>query len=150
MNDFWATIEGRFAIDLGLAALFGLLIGIEREMRGKDAGISTHILVIIGAMSYTFLSRVASPEDPSRIAAQVVTGIGFLGAGIILKAEHGGIRNLTTAASIWYSGAIGMALGFDYHFIALMCTLVCIFIPQIPHIRTLGFQKNKSRNEQSS
>lgn len=123
--------------DLLLALFFGFMIGIERESRGKDAGIGTHVLVISGAMIYTFLSTIITAGgDQSRIAAQVVTGIGFLGAGIILKSEAGGIRNLTTAASIWYSGSIGMALGFDYHLIALFATIACVAAPRIPNMRS--------------
>lgn len=135
-SDFFSSAEGRFLFDLILALIFGFLIGVERELRGKDAGISTHVLVITGSMIYTFLSTIIQGGgDQSRIAAQVVTGIGFLGAGIILKSETGGIRNLTTAASIWYSGSIGMALGFDYHSIAFMATVACVLIPRFPNIR---------------
>lgn len=138
MPEFLLSVEVRFVLDIFLAGLFGFLIGYERELRGKDAGISTHIMVIIGAMMYTFLSTVIGGGDPSRIAAQVVTGIGFLGAGIILKSETGNIRNLTTASSIWYSGAIGMALGFDQYFIACAATVVCIFVPRIPSFNKSG------------
>lgn len=139
MDAFWTSVEGRFLFDLLLALVFGFLIGLERELRGKDAGISTHVLVITGSMIYTFLSTIIQGGgDQSRIAAQVVTGIGFLGAGIILKSETGGIRNLTTAASIWYSGSIGMALGFDYHYIAFMATVACVVIPRIPNMRKLS------------
>lgn len=135
--DFSSSAEGRFLFDLLLALFFGFMIGIERESRGKDAGIGTHVLVISGAMIYTFLSTIITAGgDQSRIAAQVVTGIGFLGAGIILKSEAGGIRNLTTAASIWYSGSIGMALGFDYHLIALFATIACMAVPRIPNMRS--------------
>lgn len=138
----FTSAEGRFLFDLLLALVFGFLIGLERELRGKDAGISTHVLVITGAMIYTFLSTIIpAGGDQSRIAAQVITGIGFLGAGIILKSETGGIRNLTTAASIWYSGSIGMALGFDYHLIAFFATIACVLIPRIPNMRALKESK---------
>lgn len=120
-------------IDLGLSLVSGFIIGAERESRGKDAGISTHTLVISGAMLFTFLSGVVDPASKSRIAAQIVSGIGFLGAGLILK-EGGSVRNLTTAASIWVAGAIGMAYGFQYHLIGFIVTLAVAFIPRIPHI----------------
>lgn len=121
-----------FIVDLILCIIAGFLIGFERESRGKDAGISTHIFVITGAMLFTFLSMTVDPASKSRIAAQIVTGIGFLGAGLILK-DGANVRNLTTAASVWFSGAIGMAFGFGYHVIGIMALIVCIFVPRIPH-----------------
>ena len=88
-----------FLIDLGLSLLAGFLIGAERESRGKPAGISTHCLVIGGTMMFTYISSQVDPNSTSRIAAQIVTGIGFLGAGMILKSESTErITNLTTAA----------------------------------------------------
>ena len=87
-----------FLIDIGLSLLAGFLIGAERESRGKPAGISTHCLVIGGTMMFTYISAQVDPNSTSRIAAQIVTGIGFLGAGMILKSESTErITNLTTA-----------------------------------------------------
>ncbi len=122
-----------FVIDLLIAIALGTIIGMERESRGKDAGISTNSFVISGAMLFTFMSMTVDPASQSRIAAQVVTGIGFLGAGLILK-DGTSIRNLTTAASIWFAGAIGMAIGFGYHQIAIIAALASIAIPRIPHL----------------
>lgn len=124
-----------FLIHSVLAVFLGYLIGAERELRGKDAGISTHIFVISGAMLFTFMSMSVDPASQSRIAAQIVTGIGFLGAGLILK-DGASVRNLTTAASIWFAGAIGMAIGFGYYAIALIAGIVSVFIPRIPHVRS--------------
>ena len=126
------TIE--FIISLLVAVALGMLIGAEREMRGKDAGISTNVFVICGAMLFTFMSMTVDPSSESRIAAQIVSGIGFLGAGLILK-EGATVRNLTTVASIWFAGAIGMAIGFGYYVIAVIATLASIFIPRIPHMK---------------
>ncbi len=123
-----------FVIDLVVAIVLGTIIGIERESRGKDAGISTNCFVISGAMLFTFMSMTVDPASQSRIAAQVVTGIGFLGAGLILK-EGTSVRNLTTAASIWFSGALGMAIGFGYIQIAVIAALAAIAIPRIPHVK---------------
>jgi putative Mg2+ transporter-C (MgtC) family protein len=123
-----------FVIDLFVAIALGFLIGAEREARGKDAGISTNSFVICGAMLFTFMSMTVDPASQSRIAAQVVTGIGFLGAGLIIK-DGASIRNLTTAASIWFSGAIGMAIGFGYYQIAIIAALASIIIPRIPHLK---------------
>lgn len=128
--------ESEFLIDLVLALVCGVIIGFERERRNKPAGISTHTLVIGAAMLFSFLSKSVHAGDPTRIAAQIVSGVGFLGAGIILKSEKTGkISNLTTAASVWYSAAIGMALGFNYHFIAIAATIYVVIINRIPHFR---------------
>ena len=113
----------------------GFVIGAERESRGKPAGISTNSLVIGGSMLFTYLSAAIDPNSTSRIAAQVVSGIGFLGAGMILKGEiDKKITNLTTAASVWYSAAIGMAIGFNFYIIALAAVIFAILVPRIPHI----------------
>lgn len=130
-----SQFEIEFMIDLGLALLCGVVIGYERESKGKPAGISTQTLVIAAAMMFTFMSKVVSAGDPTRIAAQIVSGVGFLGAGVIMKSESGGhVSNLTTAASIWYAAAIGMALGFNYHLIAITATIYAIVINRIPKI----------------
>lgn len=125
-----------FVVKLLLALLIGFAIGLERESRGKDAGISTHALVIMGAMLFTYISMMDS-ESTSRIAAQVVTGIGFLGAGLILKDGGDGahVRNLTTAAGLWFSAAIGMAIGYGYYGIAVVSAVAALIVSRIPHIR---------------
>src|ERR671933_3009294 len=113
--------EFDFLIGIGLSLLAGFLIGAERESRGKAAGISTYCFVIAGSMIFTYLSAQVDPNSMSRIAAQLVTGIGFLGAGIILKSESDArITNLTTAAAVWFAGSIGMAIGFRFYFIAFI------------------------------
>jgi putative Mg2+ transporter-C (MgtC) family protein len=123
-----------FTIDLLIGVALGFLIGAERELRNKDAGISTHTFVISGAMLFTFMSATVDPASQSRIAAQIVTGIGFLGAGLIIK-DGASVKNLTTAASIWFAGAIGMAIGFGYHQIAIIAAIASVLIPRIPHVR---------------
>ncbi|MDR2892430.1 MAG: MgtC/SapB family protein [Deltaproteobacteria bacterium] len=146
--DFFGQQEIDFLIDLGLCLLSGFIIGSERESRQKDAGISTHVLVIVGAMVFTFLSGVVDPASKSRIAAQVITGIGFLGAGLIIK-DGVSVKNLTTAASLWASASIGMAYGFGYHLIGFLVTLVIVLTPRIPHIskRTARTPKNPDNND---
>lgn len=133
MQPFLSGYEFEFIIDVALTLIAGYIIGAERESRGKDAGISTHTLVIFGSMLFTFLSMRVDPTSQSRIAAQVVSGIGFLGAGLIIK-EGSNVKNLTTAASIWFAGAIGMTFGFGYHFIGIIATIMSAIIPRIPHI----------------
>ena len=83
-------------------------------------------------MLFTVLSLFADPNSPARIAAQIVTGVGFLGAGIILKGEEGKITNLTTAASLWFAAALGMAIGFGWYVIAVIGTVYALIIPRIP------------------
>jgi putative Mg2+ transporter-C (MgtC) family protein len=115
--------------------LAGFLIGAERESRGKPAGISTHCLVIAGTMMFTYISAQVDPNSTSRIAAQVVSGIGFLGAGMILKSESTEkITNLTTAAAVWFAAAIGMAIGFNFYLMALVGIAFAVLVPRIPHI----------------
>ena len=135
-----------FLINIGLSLLAGVLIGADRELKGKASGIGTHCFVIGGSMIFTYLSALVDPNSTSRIAAQIVTGIGFLGAGIILKDEifdkkdaddsrHTKVLNLTTAASIWFSGAIGMAIGFNFYFVAIVSIAFAVAVPHIPKIR---------------
>lgn len=129
--------EIKFAISLGVALICGLLIGFERELKGKPAGISTQTLVVTGSMMFAFFSGVLDGGDPGRIAAQIVSGIGFLGAGIILKSEKSKkVTNVTTAASIWFSAAVGMAIGFEMYIIAIMAALYSVLIARIPHVKT--------------
>lgn len=131
--EFIGPIEIQFLTGLALSILIGLIIGIERESRGKDAGISTHMLVIGGSMLFTLLSMHVDPNSTSRIAAQVITGIGFLGAGLVLKeGEH--VKNLTTAASLWYSAALGMSIGFGFYGIAIIGGIAAAVIPRFPSL----------------
>jgi putative Mg2+ transporter-C (MgtC) family protein len=105
------------------------VIGIEREISGKVAGLRTHMLVGMGATLYAALSILVRAGtgtiDPSRIAAQVVTGIGFIGAGAIFRDEDK-IRGLTTASDIWVMGAIGLAVGLGYFLLASFTTFLVL------------------------
>ena len=127
--------EVGFLIRLGLSLVFGFVIGVERESRGKPAGISTNSFVIGGSAMFTFVSLQVDPNSPARIAAQVVSGVGFLGAGMILKSDkEGTVTNLTTAAAVWFAAAIGMTLGFGWYLIAGVATVYAVVVPRIPHI----------------
>lgn len=136
MVDPWQVgLQIEFLIGILLSLAAGFIIGAERESRGKAAGISTNSLVIGGSMLFAYLSSVIDPNSTSRIAAQIVSGIGFLGAGMILKGEiDKKITNLTTAASIWFSAAIGMAIGFQFYIIAIVAVIFAVVVPRIPHI----------------
>ena len=118
-----------------LAAVLGGILGFEREMRQKSAGLRTNMLIAIGSALFTLMSYELAADgsgDPGRIAAQIVTGIGFLGAGAIMRTDAG-IHGLTTAATIWVNAAVGVAAGGgEYHlaFIATAVTLGVLLILQ--------------------
>jgi putative Mg2+ transporter-C (MgtC) family protein len=114
------------------AALFGAVLGLEREIHGHQAGMRTHMLVALGSAAFTVLSIYGFPSslgqgqsDPSRISAQIVTGIGFLGAGAIIKYGTN-IRGLTTAASLWVVAAIGLAAGAGAYFVAIASSVIAL------------------------
>jgi putative Mg2+ transporter-C (MgtC) family protein len=124
-----------FIKGITLSVFLGYIMGAERELRHKDAGISTNMFVVCGAMIFTFLSMTVDPASESRIAAQIVSGIGFLGAGLILKNGESNVRNLTTAASVWYAGAVGMIVGFGYYEIGLISGILGVLIPRVRHFQ---------------
>lgn len=126
------TLQADLSVRLVLATALGLAVGFEREIHGHPAGLRTHMLVAVGSALFTVLSAygfgagsAAAPIDPTRIAAQIVSGIGFLGAGAILK-DGIVIRGLTTAASLWATSAVGMAAGAGEPFIAAVATGVIL------------------------
>jgi putative Mg2+ transporter-C (MgtC) family protein len=115
-----------------LSALFGAAVGLEREIHGHPAGMRTHLLVSLGSALFTVLSIYgfgptfpAGPVDPSRVAAQIVSGIGFLGAGAILK-DGFSIRGLTTAASLWATAAVGLAAGSGQQILAAVGSAIIV------------------------
>src|SRR3989304_9928098 len=111
-----------------LAVVLGGIIGLEREIRGKVAGLRTNILICLGAAVFTVISRQMAlkyGDSTVRITAQIVTGVGFLGAGAIIQ-DRGGIHGLTSAATIWLFFSIGMACGAQFYQLALITTLIAI------------------------
>ncbi len=120
-----------FLMRLAVSFILSGVIGIEREISGKVAGLRTHMLVGMGATLYAVLSILVKSGtgtiDPSRIAAQVVTGIGFIGAGAIFRDEDK-IRGLTTASDIWVMGAIGLAVGLGYILLASFTTFLVLIV----------------------
>jgi putative Mg2+ transporter-C (MgtC) family protein len=114
---------GQTILRLGVAGLLGAVIGLEREIDAKDAGLRTCTLVSAGAALFTLVSAYgfAGTADPTRIAAQIVTGIGFLGAGVIFRTGVS-VRGLTTAASLWLAAGIGMAAGAGWWWAAVLAT----------------------------
>ncbi|NIP40247.1 MAG: MgtC/SapB family protein [Candidatus Aenigmarchaeota archaeon] len=120
-------LEMEIVIKLVVSAVLGTLVGFERAVHNKPAGMRTHSLVCIGSTLFTILSVSVIGGEPSRIAAGIVTGIGFLGAGIIFRAESK-MRGITTAAELWVLASIGIAIGIGFYFAALAATLIVIFI----------------------
>jgi putative Mg2+ transporter-C (MgtC) family protein len=125
------AIVGRLA----LAALLGAFVGIEREIRGYPAGVRTIALVALGSALFTEISTITGTED--RIAAGIVTGIGFLGAGVIFR-EGYTVRGITTAATIWAAAAVGMAVGRELYYAAgLGSLLIFVLLEARPVVRRM-------------
>ncbi len=120
--DVW-VIVGRLA----LAAALGMVIGLERTYRAKTAGIRTHFLVALGSALFMIVSRYGfeGTGDPSRVAAQIVSGIGFLGAGTIIMQKHV-VHGLTTAAGMWVAAGIGMASAAGLYSVAVISTVLAL------------------------
>jgi len=113
-----------------LATVFGAAIGLERQLSGKSAGLRTNILICLGAAAFTVISRqmAASTGDSiTRIASQIVTGVGFLGAGAIIQ-DTGGVHGLTTAATIWLVASIGTACGAGLYSLSLITTIIAVIV----------------------
>lgn len=136
--DWLSQIPGEpveIGIKIALAALLAGLVGAEREWTGKWAGLRTHMLIAVGAALLTDVSVDIGPLhaagssawDPARIAAQIVTGVGFLGAGTIIQ-SRGGVRGLTTAAGMWVAAAIGLAVGARFYAEAVITTAVLLLV----------------------
>jgi len=117
-------------ISLILAAFLGAAIGLERELSGKSAGLRTNLLICLGAAIFTIISKqmdAVTEGSTTRIAAQIVTGVGFLGAGAVIQ-DRRGVHGLTTATTIWLVASIGMACGAGFHDLAAISTLIVIIV----------------------
>ncbi len=135
----WIGFEWEDALKIFLAFLTGLLMGVEREKKDKAAGLKTMTLITLGSTVFTLLSyKIGSDpyDDATRIASYVVSGVGFLGAGVIFKTTYS-VSGLTTAATIWASAAIGMSFGFGKYAIGFMLLfsslVILLFGAQISH-----------------
>jgi putative Mg2+ transporter-C (MgtC) family protein len=122
-------ITGTFWILMGVSALCGGIIGFERQIRGKPAGIRTSILICLGTSVFVFLGTLfrGSSVDPTRVLGQVVTGVGFLGAGVII-AREGLVKGVTSAAVIWVLAGIGAMIGFGYFYAAIVLSMITVAI----------------------
>jgi len=133
MSDY--PFETHLMLRLILALVCGAFLGYERERQGRSAGLRTNLLVCVGAALMMVVSKyfyykpgeyigtISVALDPSRIAAQIVTGIGFLGAGVIIK-DRGATRGLTTAATLWFNAGVGMACGAGMIILPVFCTII--------------------------
>ncbi len=131
-----------------LAAVLGGAIGAQREFWGKPAGFRTLALLSMGSALFAIVSAMGfTGGDPARIAAGIVTGVGFLGAGAILH-RHGGVEGLTTAAAIWVSAGVGLAAGIGLILIATVTTLVTVVFLFVPHIPVHRSQQNNEQPNQ--
>jgi putative Mg2+ transporter-C (MgtC) family protein len=127
------TTSLTIVIRILLALLFGGLVGLERELSDHPAGIRTHILVTVGAAAFTTMSLFGFPGflGGDRVAAAIVTGIGFIGGGAILKAKDGWVTGLTTAASLWSCAAIGMLVGTGFYIVGLTVTIIDLVVLEL-------------------
>ena len=111
-----------------LAGVIGGLVGAEREMRHKPAGFRTNILIALGCAVFTIVSMTLSPANPDRIAANIVTGVGFLGAGAIMRNPRGGVHGVTTAATVWVNAALGTSAGAGLYALAIIATAITLAV----------------------
>lgn len=154
MTQIWQTLQDEFSdlsdashvtrivLRLTLASLLGGLLGFEREQRGKSAGVRTHMLVASGAALFILIPQQAGITDEglTRVLQGLLTGVGFLCAGSIIKSnETEQIKGLTTAAGIWFTAAIGVAAGMGREASAVLSTLLALIIlsavPKLPHVK---------------
>lgn len=141
----WDSVfQLRVLLDILLSAILGFSIGFERKLRSKEAGIRTHTIVCIGSALFMVVSKYAfgSEADSARVAAQIVAGIGFLGAGIIVYRQHE-VHGLTTAAGVWTTAGVGMACGGQMYVLAIGATLLMVGSQWLLHRKWRVFQQKR-------
>jgi putative Mg2+ transporter-C (MgtC) family protein len=139
-------LELLFAGRLLLATLLGGCIGWERERHQREAGIRTYAAVALGSCAFSLISLHVGASDPTRIAAQVVTGMGFIGAGVILQ-QRGRVTGLTTAATLWATAAVGMASGFGMYVLAILAAALIFLALAIHHWPAWPSMKGPGRRD---
>ncbi len=135
-------------IGIVLASVLGGAIGWERKRSGKAAGIRTNVLICLGAATFAILSKYMADADGStgRVAAQVVSGVGFLGAGAIIQ-DRGGVHGLTTAATIWLVASIGVACGSGYYVLAGLTTAIAMIV--LVSVRVVEKLRHEEKEDES-
>ncbi len=149
MRDASTSMEFAIFGRVALAALFGFLIGMEREYRGKSAGERTFALVAAGSAAFTAVGVVLFPASTEKVIAGVATGIGFLGAGIIWRREGQQARGLTTAASNWMIAAIGVIAGTGLYLTAALITVLALVILEVERLPIIGRLLHHPNGKQS-
>lgn len=136
--------ELRMLLDLLISLLLGFIIGFERKLRFKEAGIRTHTIVCLGAALMMIISKNAFGEgaDSARVAAQIVAGVGFLGAGMIVYKQHE-VHGLTTAAGIWTTAGVGMAAGAELYILATGATAILVAAQCVFHLPFRFFRSKR-------
>ena len=144
-------IEQELLLRISIAFIVGLIIGYERDRSGKPAGMRTQMLICVGSallaglsihLGDNYISHDGTHPDPTRLMSQIVTGIGFVGAGVILKTTNR-ITGVTTAATLWLTAAIGMGIGSGYYASSFLATIFILLLDPLASLRShLGFQSN--------
>ncbi len=142
----------RIVVRLLVASVLGGLIGYERESKGKAAGLRTHMLVALGSALFVLAPSLSDMQvaDMSRVLQGVIAGIGFLGAGAIIKSRGHDVKGLTTAASIWFTAAVGITAGLGREMLALVSTLFALFILIVLSRTEAHLQKKNEKSEKLS
>ena len=140
------TIDWTFIMRIFIAGLLGGVIGFEREFRAKEAGVRTHFIVALGSALFMIISQFAFSGrfDAARVAAQVVSGIGFIGAGVIIFQKNV-VRGITTAAGLWVAAAIGLACGAAMYSVAIAATLMTVMVLETMHFITRIYGEKELR-----
>ncbi len=136
--------ESRILLDLLLSVVLGFVIGFERKLRSKEAGIRTHTIVCVGSALMMVVSKYGfgGAADSARVAAQIVSGVGFLGAGMIVYKQHE-VHGLTTAAGVWATAGVGMACGGQLYVIAVGATLLLVLVQVLFHSKIPVFRTKR-------
>jgi putative Mg2+ transporter-C (MgtC) family protein len=147
-TSFWELMHF-FVPRLVIAIICGTMIGIERELKGKSAGLRTCILICIGSTLFSSIASLINDTsgtgDPTRIAAQIVSGIGFLGGGVIIHSQ-GSVYGITTAAAIWLVAAIGVTIGIELYPVALFTSALCVAVLIIARKIEVNFTDKLNKN----
>lgn len=132
MDATWIDVVIRLVVAAALAGV----IGFEREIRGKVAGMRTHVLISLGAAAFTLGSLFGFEQsEMARVASGVVAGVGFIGGGVIFRGRSDGVEGLTTAASIWVTAGVGLAAACGLYLVAIVVTLLTVIALELPKIK---------------
>lgn len=143
------TTELVFSSKLFLALLLGAIVGYERERDGKDAGLRTYASICLGAFIFMIIASHLTQDNSAiaRVMTGIVTGIGFIGAGIIFKDAENKPKGLTTASTIWCTASIGIAVGLNMFVIAIVATILLFFLLELAHYKWYKKWKNKIKED---